>query len=223
MRANAAVFVAVALAAVLVACGGDEEGPSRTAAPGGDAGAGSAATANRGDSGGEGEDGSAVPTDDGGAGSGEDSEPSSPPAPGFRDTSGVTDIPAYGQEGGSGLRATASRALNAYLAARRAGDLQRACEHLLPATRAQLAAVGAQAGRPGEDDCADGLRLSERLIADPYLDSAEVTALRYSGSGAFALFHGADGADYWVAMRRQRDDWLLISAIPQPLEPDGVP
>jgi hypothetical protein len=146
-------------------------------------------------------------------------EPSSPPTPGFKDTSGKTHIPAFGVEASDNTRTGVQAVLDAYLRAARAGDWKKVCSYLYGTNKAELQKISGRRGGCGKTFPS----LLKRYTADrqPYFGPARLSGLRIKAgtSAGFALFHGTDGNDYWVAMKREGGQWKIISALPQPLSP----
>jgi hypothetical protein len=155
-------------------------------------------------------------------------EPTDPPAAGFQDQSGVTDVPAFGAEAEAAQRPRAERALREYLDAIAAGDWEGACAQVAAITRAQLQEAIARARKVQDKSCREALRLTLGLVrqelgGELYDGPARVAALRVkrggsAGEGAgFALFHGTDGTDYFVAMRIEDGEWKVTTLAPAPL------
>jgi hypothetical protein len=69
--------------------------------------------------------------------------------------------------------------------------------------------------------CAGALRLSTTKYSKSRenLATAGVSSLRVkAGAGAgFALFHGSDGADYWMPMKVEAGKWKVLSPAPTDL------
>lgn len=146
---------------------------------------------------------------------------SDPPAVGFRDTSGQTNIPAFGTEAPVAERRRAQESLDAYLTARERDAWGRACHYLTVPTRSQLLELIAKSTVENKT-CAEALRLSSKVALfgrRPYHGPATIAALRIKEGpgGGFALFHGNDGTDYWIAMKRQGETWRITSTVPEPL------
>jgi hypothetical protein len=153
-------------------------------------------------------------------------EPSDPPAPGFQDRSGVTNIPAFGVEANSAERSAAQQALSGYLALARGREWQAACGYLAATMKLQLRRLLRKSKEIERKKCGEALRL---LVSRPsngsslYYGPVQLAALRIKRSGGagegagFALFHGDDGADYWITVRLEAGEWKLTSLAAQKL------
>jgi hypothetical protein len=141
-----------------------------------------------------------------------------PPTPGFEDGSGRTDIPAFGVEADAGDREQVEQVLNAYLLAAGEGEWPRACEYLAESISAELERFAKRSGR----GCVASLPHVIDLISkyqNPYFGSVSRLGLRVkeSAGAGFALFHGDDGSDYWVAVKIEGGRWRVLSTLPTPL------
>lgn len=201
------LLIAGALALGLMACGGGDD------------------PVEQGDSTGPGLSGSA--TDSGSAASGSEGEGSveatDPPTPGFEDASGQTAIPAFGVEADEAERAAVEGVLKAYLQAGGAGEWSRACENLAASASAELGGLAGSSGQSTDGRCAATLPRVVDLLSryqDPYFGPVSVSGLRVkeSAGAGFALFHGDDGHDYWVSVRKDGDRWGVLSTLPTPLD-----
>src|SRR6478752_4677040 len=139
-----------------------------------------------------------------------------PPTPGFHDGSGQTDIPAFGVEASASTRTDVENVLGAYLRAGGKGEWARACTYLLRTVSAELSELARRSTPNLGPGCAAMLprviKLSTR-DRDPYFGTAQLSGFRIKeGAGAgFALFHGTDGNDYWVAMKVEGGKWKILS------------
>lgn len=140
----------------------------------------------------------------------------------------MTDIPAFGIEAEAAERLKAEEALRAYLDATGTGAWSRACGKLASIAVAQLQELIVRARAIEKKTCGEGLRLALGLIRREekgklYHGVAPVAALRIkkggtAGGGAgFALFHGRDGRDYYIAMRLENGEWRIGTLTPAPL------
>lgn len=192
-RAGVCLLAILASAGLLTACGGGESTTTSTGANGGQA---------------------------------PPAEPPDPPAQGFHDSSGVTEIPAFGAEASTAERLAAGQALAVYLAAARSGDWGGACSSLAAITRLQLRELLRRAKQIDDKSCGTALRLLLEAPSGeaPYYGPSRVAALRVKRGGAagegagFALFHGDDGKDYWIAMRREDGEWKVTAMTARPLD-----
>lgn len=137
---------------------------------------------------------------------------------------GKLRLAEYGGEASEPGRGEASAAVSTYLVAISTQRWEEACGQLAKASLAQLEKLPGQAPGTG---CAQQLpRMIELLeqssSARVASASQGIASLRIKEGGragegtGFALFHGDDGKDYWVAVRLEGGHWRLLSAIPQP-------
>ena len=127
----------------------------------------------------------------------------------------------FGAEADSEGRQEVSSIVSSYLAAIAAGHWERACESLAASLESLI---------PTNDpsSCGGALQSAvsafERAAGRESISAPEgVASLRIQTGGragegtGFALFHGSDGKDYWLAVKREGGEWRLISVVPQPL------
>jgi hypothetical protein len=127
----------------------------------------------------------------------------------------------FGIEASSSDRAGAEAAIAGYLAALVAEDWGKACSYLASAVKPQIQQMAAGGGGQG---CGEALRtyvqMSRKLSGEgQILARGGIASLRIESSdgAGFALFHGSDGRDHWIAVARE-DGWKVISALPQPFD-----
>jgi len=149
-------------------------------------------------------------------------EATDPPTPGFEDASGQTHIPAFGVEASSDERADVEITLNAYLHAGGAGEWSKACSYLDRSVAGELSTFAKESNPDAGLGCATSLPRILELSSnyqDPYFGPARLSGLRIKeGAGAgFALFHGDDGRDYWVAVKVDNGRWKILSTVPTSL------
>ncbi|HUC07453.1 MAG TPA: hypothetical protein VMR96_05130 [Solirubrobacterales bacterium] len=109
-----------------------------------------------------------------------------------------------------------------YLNAVAADEWSTACNYLLTATKSQLEDLPNQSG-----GCATALReaaatfarQSASATAPEGLASLRIETGGLAGEGAgFALFHASNGEDMWVAVKKQRGEWGVLSTSAQPFQ-----
>lgn len=114
--------------------------------------------------------------------------------------------------------------LEDYLRAQREDRWQKACTYLSAGAKAPLNQIISQFSQI--ESCGQALRISIANLSergDPYVGTANVASMRIKRGGlagegsGFALFHGEDGFDYWVTMRREGGQWKVGSITPQRL------
>jgi len=135
---------------------------------------------------------------------------------------GKLHLAEFGEEAEEGDRAAAEESVVGYLQAISQGEWESACSYLLPEAEVQLAQFAPQAA-PG--DCARALPVAVRKLSpdgEPALAPEGVASLRMTEGGraddgaGFALFHGSDGEDHWMALRSEGGSWGILSVVPQP-------
>jgi len=137
---------------------------------------------------------------------------------------GKLHLAEFGEEASSGDASEAQTAVTAYLQAYAAEEWDKACEYLLTEIKAQLQQLTKTSSGCGETLAAFAKSpLSSAGGSGSPISAPEgIASLRTqeggrSGEGVgFALFHGSDGADHWLAMKVQDGKWLILSATPQP-------
>lgn len=126
----------------------------------------------------------------------------------------------FGTEAGGGQREAARSVLEAYLQATKEGRWDRACRYLLAATRSQTQEFAVQIDPARAKSCAGALALvfATQSTGTHIQASEGIASLRVKpGAGAgFALFHGSDGVDHWMAMKIEGGGWKVLSIAPQP-------
>jgi hypothetical protein len=217
-----AVVVAALLAFGLVACGGGDDdsttSPTTTAttadgertapAPGDDARGG----------GNEKQIGDDKSTSSGGgAGSPEKDEPGGNSSAGegsaaFRTPGGDNSIQNYGGEGDEDQREAAEAAVIAYFDARAAGDWAKTCEYFAAAGLKPLEQLAESSPQLKGKGCAAimgalGRQLSAAQRANPVTEG--IASLRIEDGQGFALFHGRNGADYFLPILEEDGEWKV--------------
>jgi hypothetical protein len=133
---------------------------------------------------------------------------------------GKLHLAEFGSEAEEAARREVQGAIGEYLQATRAGGWALACGYLAAEARAQVNELAKSEG------CGTGLTAVIRMLGKNDTLSVEpsdgIASLRIqeggrSGEGVgFALFHGSDGGDYWMAVKRQGGEWKVLSVVPQP-------
>lgn len=152
-------------------------------------------------------------------------EGSTPPhgdASEFETKGGDNSISRYGGEAAHSELAEAAKVLHTYLNARAANDWQVVCAQLAPSVKASLtkAGIGPEAKSGGGPACAAILaRLFPALSGAIAREAseAEVGAFRVKGSRGLLLFHGLRGVSFFIAMKREGDEWKLAALAPSEL------
>jgi len=148
----------------------------------------------------------------GGSGSSADSgSPSGPEASAtFLNPGGKNRIPKFGEEAEEDERESASDVLEENLQARAAGEWAKQCDTL---TAARVNNVKSTA--EGES-CASALKgqalpLSESKAVRANTMDGPIDALRVAGNRGFALYHGKNGKDFAMPMKKEDDEWKVSS------------
>lgn len=135
----------------------------------------------------------------------------------------------YGDEQSAEERAEVGSALKAYLQATAAEEWDTACTYLAAGMKGQFETVAQQAKSSPKPNCGDILKAfvekpTPGVVRFQVLGPEGVASLRIkegglAGEGAgFALFHGTNGKDYWMIVRREGGQWMINSMVPQPFE-----
>jgi hypothetical protein len=132
-------------------------------------------------------------------------------------------IAEFGTEAGSEDRLNAQGTINAYLRTTNAGKWSSACDLVSDTLRGQIAEIARQSKEVPVPGCGEILETlavisGGRRGKAPLLAPEGIASLRIKKGpgGGFALFHGSDGADYWMTVKREDGDWKVFSAAPQP-------
>lgn len=127
----------------------------------------------------------------------------------------------FGDEAAPSVRREAGSAVAEYLRSSAEADWAKACSLLAGEVHAELArAGGCPASLPGILEADGGSTGQGRRVGVPgNVASLRIEAGGRAGEGAgFALFHGVDGKDYWIAVKRQGGRWRILTIAPQAFE-----
>jgi hypothetical protein len=134
---------------------------------------------------------------------------------GFMVPGGDNSVQEFGREASAGERAAASRVLQSYLRARAARDFGAQCAALAPSTVEPLRKLSGGSAAGGSGTCAAALqRLAGSRPGPADTMTGPIGALRVQGARGFALYHGAEGIDYVVPMRREGVVWKVATLEP---------
>lgn len=131
----------------------------------------------------------------------------------------------FGDEADGDSHQEVSSLVSSYLAAIKAKEWRHACESLAAGLVSQI--FPANAAKGASPSCGESLQSAisafggdagrRDISASEGVSSLRIETGGRAGEGAgFALFHGSDGKDYWLAVRREGGEWKLISIAPQP-------
>lgn len=123
-------------------------------------------------------------------------------------------VQEFGREATAAERQQASVVVGAWLRARARGEWMNACSHMHKGTISS--ALGA-AARYGDDltTCPRALALLTRQ-AEPPRDNIKggVASLRIESGQGFAQYHGKDGRDWILSVRREDGSWRVADLAP---------
>jgi hypothetical protein len=144
------------------------------------------------------------------------------------DGPGQLRIAEFGVEGSETERQEVETIVVPYLQAIGKGDWWRACGYLSDNLVAQFEEIAAKSKRPTPPTCAEILhafvvtsnrRSGELLVRAP--DGIASLRIKDPPGGGFALFHGSDGEDHWMTVRREGDIWGVMSPTPEAFLPSA--
>jgi|GEM_PF-5681708 len=242
-RRIAVLVAALACAALLAACGGGDDSSTQSASTAVEADSDSTSSSAEAPSNGA----SSTSSDESGGGgsttggNGSDSGAAqhqdlpvrgsvSPQSSAFKQYSGKGQaklhLAEFGDEASNSSRGDASEVVVAYLQASGAEEWEKACGYLSATIKAQISGLSKESKSGG---CAETLptmieTFSPKGDHAPIYAPEGIASLRIkegglAGEGAgFALFHGSDGEDHWLALKREGGKWLVLSTSPQPFQ-----
>ena len=126
---------------------------------------------------------------------------------------GQNKIATFGQEAPATERDAASAVLTRSLRTREVGEWAAQCATLTPLLAKEIEESTPTSGR---ESCAKSLRVEAEPLAGSSAIRADtlkgpISALRVEGSRGYALYHGTDGNDYAVPMRKVDGAWKVDS------------
>jgi hypothetical protein len=158
--------------------------------------------------------GSSATTSTGGSSTAESNAPETNPSAAFIVKGGKNRVATFGKEAGAAEREAASAVLAQNLKARETEDWAGQCASLTAAHVKQMEELAAE--RSIGNRCPEGvgseaepIEGTEALRADTL--SGSIAALRVEGDRGYALYHGDDGKNYAMAMRREGGHWKVAS------------
>jgi hypothetical protein len=141
--------------------------------------------------------------------------PSDEASASFRTPGGDNSIQNFGEEADSAEVEAATTTLTAYLQARAEEDWVGACTNLARETIEPLEQLASRSPRFKGKGCATilaafsaGTPSSVNTLADG------IASLRAEGERGFALYHGAEGADYFIPMTKENGEWKVGALAP---------
>lgn len=210
-----ALIAAALIATVLAACGGGDSDDSGTTATG------PGQTTTEAD---PGTDRAAAGDGQGGSKQGAaDSGHADPPAPSgegssaFRTPGGDNSIQEFGKEADTAEVESATAAIDGFLEARANGEWEQQCSFLAAAAVRPLEQLAARSPQLKGKGCgailaALGSQAPASSRANVLTDG--VASLRIEGDQGFALFHGPNGTDYFMTVRKEDGEWKVGALAP---------
>jgi hypothetical protein len=125
----------------------------------------------------------------------------------------------FGSEADGAVRNQVEAVVDSYLLAVKESDWAKGCGYLMAEVRAQIERPPDKLEQAAGRGCAEALHLTVKLSSrgkTPAYAPAGIASLRIEGGAGFALFHGSDGDDHWVAVKRDAGEWKVLSTTPQP-------
>jgi hypothetical protein len=206
------------LAAGLTACGGDSGDSTGTTAS---TPTETTATSPSGGEGGKADKGGSKKNGEGSgestSGSGSKSDPNEKGSESFIVPGGDNSIQNYGDEAETGELEEAEREISGFLDARAKGDWAGVCTYLAKTTLKPIETLAAKAAQLKGKDCGELLEtLSGATPAAARVNTMTngLASFRAEGERGFALYHGADGADYFVPMVNEDGSWKVGALAP---------
>jgi hypothetical protein len=143
---------------------------------------------------------------------------------------GKLHLAEFGHEAEGEDRGEAEEVLVGYLQAAGGEEWDKACGYLMAAIKAELGHLYANSDPPPKS-CPEQLALTAkselwRKASDgsPIYAPEGIASFRIKegglarGGAGFALFHGSDGEDHWLAMKVEGGQWKVLSTSPQPFK-----
>lgn len=215
MKTLLTAAVVALLAFALVACGGGDDETTGATTTGATTTEGTATAPEADDSGGN----EKQAGDDSGGDSGADDSSSSAGegSASFRTPGGDNSIQDFGEEADADQLEAAEAALVGYLDARADGDWKASCEYLADAATQPLQQLAESSPKLKGQSCAViigalSAQVPKSSRANPVVDG--VASLRVEGDHGFALFHGPQGADFFMTMVEEDGEWKVGALAP---------
>jgi hypothetical protein len=132
---------------------------------------------------------------------------------------GRLHIAEFGTEANSTDRQEAQSAIDAYLQAIDEEKWEGACGMVSQVLKGEIAEVAAHTTRAPRPSCGEILKAiyeASRGVHSSISAPRGVASLRVreGPGGGFALFHGSDGEDYWITVKREAGTWKVLAAAP---------
>jgi hypothetical protein len=135
---------------------------------------------------------------------------------------GHLHIAEFGIEASDKDRREVQSAIDTYLKALGNGEWDRACGMVSEVLKQEIAEIAAQAQGAPRPSCGEILKALSKASRgqgeqSPISAPRGISSLRIrEGPGAgFALFHGSNGEDYWITVKRETGTWNVTAAAPR--------
>jgi hypothetical protein len=135
----------------------------------------------------------------------------------FRTPGGDNSIQSFGEEADAAEVDAVSAVLAGYLRARAKDDWPGQCDYLALATLAPLEALASGSSQFKGKGCAAILKaLTSGAPGSTRANTLTggVASLRFKGDRGFALYHGAQGIDYFMLMTKEDGEWKAGALAP---------
>lgn len=136
------------------------------------------------------------------------------PSAAFEVPGGDNSVQRFGEEAGPAERRRASAVVDGYMDAITANDFAAQCRLLTRASVEPLErATGSESGASGCAKALSQLRAGTQGVVFGAM-AGPVGSLRVEGTQGFALYHGEDGIDYVLPLKREGGEWKVTSLVP---------
>lgn len=135
----------------------------------------------------------------------------------FRTPGGDNSIQDYGEEPDEGEFEAANTVLTDFMEARAKGDWSGMCAELAEAAVAPLEDLASRAPQFKGSGCAAILKTllgSSPAASRANTLTTDIASFRVEGERGFALYHGSEGADYFVPMMKEDGEWKVGALAP---------
>jgi hypothetical protein len=134
----------------------------------------------------------------------------------FLQPGGKNKIAKFGEEASADEREAASEVLEENLEAREAGEWAKQCSSLTTGAVKRLQEENVERNFP-KGNCTESLSAQGETLGTEAVRENTMTgpidALRVKGDRGYALYHGTEGKDYSMAMKKVNDEWKVDSLI----------
>lgn len=142
---------------------------------------------------------------------------------------GKLHLAEFGHEAKGSSRDEADEVVVAYVEAVGHEEWEAACRYLSATVKAQLGQPGATSASPGEcpkllAEASESELWRKMSHGSPIYAPEGIASFRIkeggrAGGGAgFALFHGSDGEDHWLAIKVEEGRWRVLTPHPEPFQ-----